>query len=253
VTAEARLLDPAPVVLDDVPLAIDPAEVRAFQGYKPIPLRPAAEWTARLDAARAAVARVMRPRLAYRTTAVARVEPHRLALAGGVTLCIPWIGEHWGAVEAVAAAVATLGPEAEELVRAGHEARDALEASVLDGAASAAVECLAEWGNDHLCRLGVAEGRRVTNRVSPGLAGWDLTEQALVLGLCPAAAIGVRLDATGLLRPAKSISFLAGIGRGARVDHYFVQCRRCWVPDCPWRRAPAGPTVQREETPGPID
>ena len=29
------LLAPSPVILQDIPLRIDPAEVRAFQGYKP--------------------------------------------------------------------------------------------------------------------------------------------------------------------------------------------------------------------------
>lgn len=236
------LLDPGPVVLDDVPLAIDPAEVRAFQGYKPLPLLPEPAWSARLSAARAAVARVMAPRLAYRTVVVTRVEPHRLAVVGGLAFHIPWVGEHWGAVEAVAAAVATIGDGPERLLRSGP---DALEASALDGAASAAVECLAEWGNDHLCRLGVGEGFRVTNRVSPGVAGWDLAEQRQLLTLGPAAAIGVALDRAGVLVPAKSISFLVGIGPRARVDHYFVQCRRCWVADCPWRRAPAVATVHR--------
>jgi hypothetical protein len=74
--------------------------------------------------------------------------------------------------------------------------------------------------------------------VSPGLAGWALAEQTALIGLAPAAEAGVRLGPEGLA-PAKSVSFLVGAGRTARVDHYFVQCRRCWATDCRWRRAPA--------------
>ena len=31
------------------------------------------------------------------------------------------------------------------------------------------------------------------------------------------------------MTPGKSISFLVGVGPDARVDHYFTQCRRCWM------------------------
>ncbi len=45
--------------------------------------------------------------------------------------------------------------------------------------------------------------------------------------------------------PAKRITFLVGVGSEARVDHYFTQCRRCWMRDCAYRRAPAAATVRR--------
>jgi hypothetical protein len=240
----------SPGVITDVPLRIDPEEVRAFHGYKPLPLLAPARLAEELEAARAEIAGVIAPRLAFHSVAVTRAEPDRLTLAGGVSLGIPAVGVHWGPVEAVVAAVATIGEAAERRVEARRAAGDPPGASALDSAASAAVECLAEWGNDRLCQLGVAAGLRVTNRISPGLAGWDLGEQRLLLDLAPAAAIGVRPTAAGGLHPAKSITFLVGLGRAARVDHYVVQCRRCWAVGCPWRRVPAAGTVQRPEEPG---
>jgi hypothetical protein len=240
--APAGMLGSDPVVLHDVPLAIDPAEVEALHAWKPLLPLPPAELAARREAAREAIARVARPRVAFQRVAVTASEPDELALAGGSRLHIPGIGRHWGPVEAVVAALVTIGDEATALVRQTH---DAATAALLDSAASAAVECLAEWANDHLCQLGVAAGLRVTNRISPGLAGWALAEQPLVLGLLPAAAIDVRLEADGRLTPAKTISCLVGLGRAARVDHYFVQCRRCWAVACPARRVAATVTVQR--------
>jgi hypothetical protein len=47
------------------------------------------------------------------------------------------------------------------------------------------------------------------------------------------------------MTPVKTISFLVGVGPEARVDHYFTQCRRCWMADCAFRRAPAPLTVRR--------
>jgi hypothetical protein len=241
------LLAPAHVVLRDVPLAIDPVEVRAFQGYKPLALRPPGELDARLTAARQVVAGLARPALAYRIVPVTAAGPDHLDLAGGHRFHIPAIGVHWSSVEAVAAAVVTIGDGAEAAVRARRAAGDGPGASDLDSAASAAVECLAEWANDELCRRGVAAGLRVTNRISPGLAGWSLRDQARLVELADGVALGVRQSADGALVPAKTISFLAGIGRDARIDHYFVQCRRCWVEGCGWRRMAAVARVHRDD------
>jgi hypothetical protein len=236
------LSDEGPVVLADVPVAIDPDEVRAFHGYKPLGLAPPGVEAARLAAARAEAAGLIAPVVAYRVRAVAAVAPHHLDLAGGERLGIPWVSAHWGPVEAVVAAVVTVGAAVERAVEARRAAGDLPGAAALDSTASAAVECLAEWANDHLCQRGVAAGRRVTNRVSPGLAGWSLAEQPALLRLAPADLAAVGIGPEGL-RPAKSVSFLAGVGPAARVDHYFVQCRRCWAAGCPWRRAPAATII----------
>ena len=85
----------------------------------------------------------------------------------------------------------------------------------------------------------------MTNRISPGYAGWDTAEQAALFHLCPGDPIGVALNDSFVMTPGKSISFLVGVGPEARVDHYFTQCRRCWMADCAYRRAPAAATVRR--------
>ncbi|MGH7268060.1 MAG: hypothetical protein ACREMB_24850 [Candidatus Rokuibacteriota bacterium] len=247
------LLDPAPVVLEAVPLRIDPAEVWAFWGYRGADDRPAGpplDVAAALEAARAEIARVARPRACYQTVAVERAEPDRLTLAGA-RLHVPGIGRHWGSVEAVTVAFVTVGEGPEGLIRARREVGDEQGAAFLDSAASAAAECLAEWLNDALCARAVRAGVRTTNRISPGLAGWDLRAQRTLAALCPPAAIAVEVSAAGLMRPAKSISLLVGVGRTARVDHYFVQCRRCWLARCPARRAPAAASVHRDHRPEP--
>ena len=97
----ADLLAPGPVVLRDVPLRIDPAEVRAFQGYKGAPIPPEPS----LAAAIADVAAVIRPRGAYRALAVVGAEPDGLRLVGDVRLRIAAITRHWGALEIAIASV----------------------------------------------------------------------------------------------------------------------------------------------------
>jgi hypothetical protein len=165
--------------------------------------------------------------------------------AGGEVLAIPAIGERWGEVEHVAAAVCTIGDALERRVAALWEARELPLASMLDSVGSGAVECLAEYVNDALCAQGLAAGLRVTNRISPGYADWDVVEQRALFRLCPGAPAGVTLNAACFMTPGKAISLLVGAGARARVDHYFSQCARCWMRDCAYRRAPAGRTVRR--------
>jgi hypothetical protein len=236
------LLGADPVVLTGVPVRTDPAEVCAFERHRGMADGPAADRG--LADAIAELAPALRPRVTWQATSVAAVRPDGLALADGRWLAIPDIEQHWGPVEAVVAAVATVGAEVDAALADRARSGPSDGARRLASAASAAVECLAEWLNDRLCQLGVAEGLRVTNRISPGLAGWGLADQPVLVAGLPLDAIGVRLLPDGTMAPSRSISLLVGLGRAARVDHYFVQCRRCWAEGCPARRAPAETTVQ---------
>ena len=137
------------------------------------------------------------------------------------------------------------GQPLEDRVRALFDAHELPLAVMLDSVGSAAVESLAEHVNDLLCQAAIAEEIRVTNRISPGYAGWDTAQQRELFRLCPGTSIGVALNEACFMMPVKTISFLVGIGPEASVDHYFTQCRRCWMADCAFRRAPAARTVHQ--------
>ena len=233
----------APRVLDAVPLAIDPDEVLRFQGYKAGVDIPSAAVRALFDEALALGRTLMQPRAVLRTLPVRR-EGDRLT-AAGVTLTIPHIAERWGAVDEIVAGVCTIGDALERRASELWDARELPLAMMVDSVGSAAVESLAEYANDLLCQAAIPGGVKVTNRVSPGYAGWDAGEQASLFRLCPGGPIGVTLNEACVMTPGKSISFLVGVGPAARVDHSFTQCRRCWMRDCAYRRAPAALTVRR--------
>ncbi|HSE06026.1 MAG TPA: vitamin B12 dependent-methionine synthase activation domain-containing protein [Methylomirabilota bacterium] len=243
-TAALSVLSPRSVVLDDLPLAIDRDEVLRFQGYKKDVDVPGPDVLAIFEEALALGRRLMTPRVVYRAVAVGGGAADRLD-AGGERLHIPQIARIWGPVEAVGAGIGTVGGAIEARVRELFDAREFPLAVMLDSVGSAAVESLAEYANDLLCQAGLVAGTRVTNRISPGYAGWDTAEQAALFRLCPGEPIGVRLNEACFMTPGKSISWLVGIGPAARVDHYFTQCRRCWMRDCAYRRAPATVTVRQ--------
>ena len=230
-------------VLTDLPLAIDPDEVLRFQGYKKGRDVATPDVRVLLDDALGEGARLMAPRAVARWVPVARPDAHALDV-DGETLTIPRIGALWGPVTDVAVVVCTIGDALERRVSALWEARELPLASMLDSVGSGAVESLAEHVNDVLCQQGLPD-LRVTNRISPGYADWDVAEQPRLFRLVPTDAIDVTLNAACVMTPGKSISLLVGAGRQARVDHYFTQCARCWMRDCAYRRAPARATVHR--------
>lgn len=242
----ASVLSPAPVVISDVSLQIDPDEVLRFQGYKKGGEQPAPEVREIYARALEEGDRLVEPRAVYRAVPVGALGRDSITVAGGVELRIPEIGRLWGTVESVGGVVCTIGAALESRVRELWDSRELPLAVMLDSVGSAAVECLAEYVNDLLCQVALVERLKVTNRVSPGYAGWDVSEQRLLWRLCPGDPAGVILNRACFMTPTKSISFLVGIGAEARVDHYFTQCRRCWMKACAYRRAPADRTVRRD-------
>ena len=233
-----------PVVLVDLPVRIDRDEVLRFQGYKKGIDMPTPDVVSLFEEALELGQRLMTPRLVYRAVPVTARSAHDIE-AGGERLNIPDIGRLWGRVEHVGACLCTAGEALETRVRELFESRELPLAVMLDSVGSAAVESLAEYANDLLCQAGIAEGVKVTNRISPGYAGWETAEQAALFRLCPGDPIQVTLNSACFMTPEKTISFLVGVGADANVDHYFTQCRRCWMRDCGYRRAPAAVTVRR--------
>jgi hypothetical protein len=235
-------LSTAPRVFTALPLAIDPAEVLRFQGYKKSVDVPDPAVRALFDEALALGRSLMAPRAVVRWLPVTRQRPDAIE-AGEATLAIPDVGRLWGPVEWIAAAVCTIGEELERRAAELWEARELPLAAMLDSVGSGAVESLAEYVNDLLCQEAIPLGLPVTNRVSPGYGSWDVVQQRVLFDVCPGDAIGVSLNEACFMTPVKSISLLAAAGPGARVDHYFSQCARCWMRDCAYRRAPAPKTV----------
>ena len=243
-SATLDVRSPRPAVLDDVPLRVDRDEVLRFQGYKKGVDVPDAAVRSLFEDALALGESLIEPRVVYRAVAVTAQGPGVIE-AAGERLHIPDIGRLWGRLEEIGAGICTVGDALEERVRRLWDDRELPLALMLDSVGSAAVESLAEYANDVLCQTAIPAGVNVTNRISPGYAGWDTAEQAALFTLCPGGPIGVALNAACVMTPGKSISFLVGVGPDARVDHYFTQCRRCWMTDCAYRRAPAAVTVRR--------
>jgi hypothetical protein len=98
---------------------------------------------------------------------------------------------------------------------------------ILDGIGSAAVDSLVP----EVLRIIVSEvsprGYEISSPVNPGMPGFPLTEQWNLLGLVNANEIGVRLTASGVLVPRKSVSMVIGIGPKMIRWTQAEVCARC--------------------------
>jgi cobalamin-dependent methionine synthase I len=86
-------------------------------------------------------------------------------------------------------------------------------------------------------RLGTSlapEGRKTTNRYSPGYCGWDVAEQHKLFSLVPENYCGIRLTASALMDPIKSISGFIGVGERVKNNPY--TCKICDMKECIYRR-----------------
>ena len=106
---------------------------------------------------------------------------------------------------------ATLGLETEQLIRRT-QARDLSQAVILDGCASAAIECLCDQVEDYLRKKVEERGQFLTGRYSPGYGDLPLQLQSDLCALLDTQRrLGLTVSANHLLLPRKSVTALLGI------------------------------------------
>ena len=134
------------------------------------------------------------------------------------------VGIFLSGCEQVVLLAATLGVEAENLIRRA-QMRNMADAIILDAAGSAAIETVC----DTFCRE-LAEKlapRYLTERFSPGYGDYPLTDQRVIFRLLDVSRrIGVNLTESDLMIPQKSVTALIGV---SDTPHKYRQsgCESC--------------------------
>ena len=78
------------------------------------------------------------------------------------------------------------------------------------------------------------EGLKITNRYSPGYCHWSVSDQQKLFSLFDRIAGEVTLTPSGLMKPAKSVSGIIGIGPDVKYREY--QCELCSSKNCVYRK-----------------
>ena len=158
---------------------------------------------------------LIRPEVAYRIEKIQEVKQGLVILANGAELWGWSVAQKLEGAEFLIAVVATVGAEIEKQIL--HAAKEnAAFALALDGYATAAVGALIIAFRQYFAEL--AEGVHLTTTTPfyPGTNDWELAAaQSELFSLVDAGTIGVKLNASFLMTPCKSVSLV--IGAGAQI------------------------------------
>lgn len=154
------------------------------------------------------------------------------------------IQKHLAGCEAAITLAATIGEAIENQISQNFQNGHYAYAVLLDAAATAAVEQVADAMERAILPTAQREGYAMRWRFSPGYGDWPLAAQPSLLRLADAAAIGIRLTEALMLWPRKSITAIIGLSRKeencplSRSGAH--DCSACGKADCPFRQPHGG-------------
>ena len=142
----------------------------------------------------------------------------------------PTIGNQIKGVDSIALFACTIGAKISDVSRAYTEEGDMIQAYILDTIGSVTVEKAMDAIQKELSDAERKDGRRITNRFSPGYCGWDLGAQHQLFSLLPKNFCGISLLDSSFMVPTKSVSGMIGIGKEVKYLQY--PCKICPSKNC---------------------
>ena len=147
--------------------------------------------------------------------------------------------KHLDGCERVICMAATVGLDIEREVTRKFEHGEYLASILLDAAATAAVEQVADEMEKHFASTFARDGFKLRWRFSPGYGDWALTEQSKLFNAAGAEQIGLTLTSAMMLEPRKSITAIIGLERVTASQPSQASkksCATCNRVDCLSRR-----------------
>ena len=199
-------------VIRNLPVSLDMSKVLQRQGFKDSSrIRPEMRAMVTELLAEAEGDRLIEPAVTYETYAVTGMGPEQLTLEGNVAINGTLLPSRLPDAKQLVIMVSTIGPKLEVRVRDYSKNGGALRGMLLDGIGSAAADSVAHTAHSMISGEVSSIGSELGKMLSPGMAGFPLTEQSTIMGLAKASQIGVELTSSGLMVPRKSTSRVMGI------------------------------------------
>lgn len=181
----------------------------------------------------AEAARLARPAFVYNIHEVTGIlKEGYVEISGGSTFPLPSGEGKDPGIKYIAFCICTLGPKLEETVRKLFSKGDTLKGLFLDAAGLAFLEALSAVAYEAIHGLAKASLLRAGCRFGPGYEGMDPSFQKRLFELVEASAIGVWLNETFVMSPAKSLSFSAKwtTSKETRIGRH--KCASCTLSRC---------------------
>ncbi|OAT80754.1 hypothetical protein [Desulfotomaculum copahuensis] len=185
--------------------------------------------------------RLVRPRGVSRTVAVAEAGERWIRLAGGGVLTSRLLARLAGPAESLVLIIVTLGEAIDRRVEEYSRHRLPAEAYVLDAAGSAFIDAAGRQLAGLITEQFQDRGLKTTISLGPGHSYWpELQDQRVIFDLLQPADLGVRVLASGLMLPKKTVSLVMGVGRDL-PESAENHCHYCHLKrSCPLSRAGSG-------------
>ncbi len=136
----------------------------------------------------------------------------------------------------VAVGLCTIGVALEVEAQRCIDRGDLLDGVLYDGFGSAAAEATADALNEVVCAHEAVRELHAARRVSPGYGGWDVKWQADLIGLLPAAELGITLTPGMMMVPRKSVSFAVALRNDCDASAGAGDsCASCALENCQFR------------------
>ena len=160
---------------------------------------------------------------------------HPLTLTGRSIL------RHLSHAWSVGVLAVTVGEEIEKASGDHFKNGEYLQGLLLDAAATAAVEHLADQVDALIQREAARSGQHTVWRFSPGYGDWPLDQQPELIRVTKCETIGISLSESKMLVPRKSVTAIIGLYKEVKgaeeTKHAANGCAACDKTDCPSRKA----------------
>lgn len=144
------------------------------------------------------------------------------------------IRRHLARSVSAAVLAVTAGPAIEEASAAHFRAGRYTEGLLLDAAATAAAEHLADQLDGYIQAEARRTGRHAAWRYSPGYGDWPVTQQQALCRLIRAGEIGIAVTDHAMLVPRKSVTAVIGLSPCSEAPQP-LRCSQCHLASCPFR------------------
>ena len=134
----------------------------------------------------------------------------------------------------IALFICTAGSIFTDLSHGYQQNGDFLEAFVTESIGSVTVEKAMDKIQSQLENAMEIDGKKITNRYSPGYCDWVLSEQQVLFSYIGKHPTGITVNSSSLMQPIKSVSGIIGIGTDVKKQPY--GCSICKSSTCVYRR-----------------
>lgn len=135
--------------------------------------------------------------------------------------------------------ISTIGRKYDEAINELKNKNQILKLFMYDAIGKSVIDSMILNFRIKMSEVASEEGKGISKSFLPGLNGWNLDAQEVVFSLIDAKKIGVELNESLIMIPAKSSSEVFGIGSGYETRNVRNKCQLCDLKNCMFRNKEA--------------